>query len=88
MTVNEFYNSGEMFHCASVLKVLSAYNGKVLCRSFDPKKHTEIGKRELRSFWADMEVSRSGFSVYSHPIICCHADGRPEYEKEHGGWVK
>ena len=84
MTINEFYNAGEMFHCTSTIKVLSAYNGKVLCKCFDPKKHTEIGKRELRTFWADMEVSRMGYSVYAHPIICCHADGRPEYEKECG----
>lgn len=88
MTINDFYNAGEMFHCPSKIKVLSAYNGKVLCKRYDPEKHSEIGKRELRTFWADMEVSRCGFSTYAYPIICCHADGKPEYDKEHGDEVK
>lgn len=61
MTVKEFYKYG----CESDLKVLSGYNGKVLCRRFNPKKHTEIGEREISSYWAEEEVTRSGFSVFS-----------------------
>ena len=64
MTVKEFYKYG----CESDLKVLSGYNGKVLCRRFDPKKHTEIGEREISSYQAEEEVTRSGFSV-SHDIL-------------------
>lgn len=53
----------------------------MLCKRFDPKKHTEIGEREILSFWADEEVTRSGFSVFSQHFICCYADGAPEYKK-------
>lgn len=79
MTVQEFYESCE---CKSQLKVLSGYNGKVLCYSYDPQKHSEIGERELLCIWADIKVSSYGFGNCATPILCCHASGTKEYEAE------
>ena len=79
MTVQEFYKVCE---CKSKLRVLSSYNNKILCYDFYPKKHTEIGKRELSCFWADIQVTNSGFGNYAQPYICCYVDGAEEYRKE------
>ena len=79
MTVQEFYDSCK---CRSKLRVISAYNGKILCYSYDPKKHTEIGERELLDIWADMQVTDSGFGNYALPVLCCFASGTKEYEKD------
>lgn len=78
MTVNEFAKI-----CNSPLKVLSAYNGKVLCYQFNPDKHAEIGKREISDcVWAEMNVVKSPFGNYARPIMCCYVNGSVEYEKE------
>lgn len=77
MTVKEFYEYG----CRCDLRVLSGYNGKVICERFDPKKHTEIGEREILSYWADEEITRHGFFVSSRHFICCSANGAPKYKK-------
>ena len=80
MTVTEFYKD----HCQSTLKIKSAYNGKILCHSFDPIKHSEIGEREILSIWAEMKASTpTGFGNIAIPIICAYASGRIEYEKDH-----
>lgn len=69
-------------HCRSPLKVLSAFNGKVLCFAFDEKKHLEIAEREISSVWAEITVTNSNFGNYAKPIMCAFVDGRIEYEKE------
>ena len=44
MTVNEFFND----YCQSTLKVFSGYNGKLLCKAFNPKKtHQDRRKRSI-----------------------------------------
>ena len=68
--------------CRSTLKVLSAYNGKVLCFVFDETKHLEIAEREITSVWAEIKVTDSSFGNYAKPIMCAFVDGRIEYEKE------
>lgn len=64
------------------LKVLSAYNDKVLCHAFKPdnEKHVAIGEREVSTFWADIKVSSGviGGSI-AQPVLCCYADGHDEY---------
>lgn len=79
MKLKELYEMGVRFY--SLVEVRSGYNGKILCRKFEPKKHSEIGERELLSMWADTKkLSKSpGTEVY--PVLCCYVDGGPEYEK-------
>lgn len=79
MTVQEFFENCE---CKSKLRVKSGYNSKILCHQYDPKKHIEIGKRKMLCFWADIQVTNSGFGNYAQPYICCYVDGSEEYRKE------
>ena len=80
MTVIEFYEE----YCRSSLKIKSAYNGKVLCKDFNPEKHIEVGKREITTVWAEIETSKPrGFGNISRPIMCAFVDGAIEYNKEH-----
>lgn len=81
MTVNEFFK----YYCKNDLKVMSGYNGKILCKRFNPKKHVEIGKREIVAVWAEIETEKQhgfGYKHYATPIICAYAEGYIEYEKE------
>lgn len=80
MTVNEFSKL-----CKSTLRVMSAYNGKILCYNYttNSEKHAEIGKREVLDIWSDIIVTDSGFGHYATPILCAYVDGKPEYNKEH-----
>lgn len=69
--------------CRSELKVLSGYNGIVLCKSFDPKKHIKIGEREVISIWAECRTNKNmSYGNIAIPIVCVYAEGREEYEKE------
>lgn len=77
MTVSELFDK-----CESTLKVMSAYNGKVLCHRFIPEKHKEIGERRVSAVWADIVVKDTGFEHYARPIMCVYADGLKEMEKE------
>ena len=79
MTVLELFNQCEI---KSELRVLSAYNSKILCYDFDPERHLKIGQREVRNVWADMVIKEMPFGKYAVPIICAFADGSEEYEKE------
>lgn len=78
MTVAELF---EKCKVQSVLKVMSGYNGKVLCHDFNPKKHVEIGCRRVECIWADIAVKESGFGHYAKPIMCVYADGLKEMEE-------
>ena len=66
----------------SKIKVISGYNGKVLCFRFQPEKHSAIGKRELLTVWAELEVINSGFGNCCQPILCVYVDGHEELAKE------
>ena len=62
----------------TTIKVLSGYNGKVLCHRFDPEKHKEIGERQTDCVWADLVITDGVFGKYAQAIICCYADGTKE----------
>lgn len=75
------FELSEKCKVASILKVMSAYNGKVLCHNFNPNKHKEIGERRVASVWAEIMVKNSGFDSYARPIICVYVDGLKEMEE-------
>lgn len=56
MTLKGLYEIGVRFY--SLVELRSGYNGKILCRKFDPKKHSEIGARELLAMWADIKKAK------------------------------
>lgn len=65
------------------LKVLSAFNGKVLCHKFKPEKHIEIADRNVKSLWADLITYNSGCDYHKRvkPILCVFVDGKKEYDE-------
>lgn len=68
----------------STLEVKSAYNGKVLCKSFNPKKHLEIAERTVLNIWAEIRVTNgSGYGSFARPVICAFVDGHKEYLETH-----
>lgn len=81
MTVLEMYQQCKI---QSNLKVMSGYNGKVLCHNFNPNndKHKEIGKREILSLWADIVTVGHGYSSYARPVMCAYVDGVKEWREE------
>ena len=81
MIVKDFFKN----HCRCSLKLFSAYNDKLLCKSFNPQKHVELAEREILSIWADVEVTKGANSKMLYPIICAYVNGRIEYQKEKGG---
>ena len=84
MTVAEFYEINE-----SPLKVMSGYNGKILCKRYkgSNKNHVEkIGNREISRVWCEIETSKSsGFTNVGIPIMCCYVVGDVEYTQEKQG---
>lgn len=68
--------------CRSPIKVLSAYNGKVLCHHFDKEKHIEIGEREFHCCWSEIKVGNSTYGNWANSVICVYVDGHEEYLKE------
>ncbi len=79
MTVAEFAGN-----CKSTVKVMSAFNGKILCHKYDDQKHQEIGQRVVRSFCADIKCKDDGYGSIARPYICVFADGTPEAAKHFG----
>ena len=78
MVVNDLYEL-----CQTTLKIMSGYNGKILCKSFDPKKHINVGEREVIAIWAGFEETKmTGFRTYVCPIVCAYVDGYSERIKE------
>lgn len=68
------------------LEVKSGFNGKILCKKYDPKKHTEIADREVTAIWSEVRmVNGGGYSSMARPVICAFVYGQPEYEKLHKG---
>lgn len=78
MTVAELYKDCRV---KSILKVMSAYNMKVLCQNFNPEKHKDIGERRVSAVWAEILIQRSAFGNYAKPIMCVYADGLKEMEE-------
>lgn len=77
MTVKEFSDL-----CHSKIKVMSGYNGKVLCKAFKPEKHTEIGEREIVSVWCEIEATKpSGYYNIALPVMCVYVYGAKECEE-------
>lgn len=74
--------------CHKGIKVLSAYNGKVLCYAYDRnnERHKEIGERNISSVWAELDIKGGGFGKYCTPILCCYVDGTEECRKAHPEW--
>lgn len=78
ITVNDFK---EKVH--GILEVQSGYNGKVLCKDYNPKKHKEIGERVITSIWSEIRATKSeGFGNIARPIICVYVYGDKEYEED------
>lgn len=70
---------------SNVIKVMSSFNGKILCYNFNEynKNHVEkIGNKEVSCFWADFESRGGGFGSSAEPITCVYVIGDKEYEKE------
>ena len=81
MTVNELYSE---IGVRSPMKILDAYNGRVLCYNFNPdkEKHQALGERRILDIWAEIRISQSaGFGNFADVILCAYVDGVPEYEK-------
>ena len=66
------------------LKVMSGFNGKVLCHRFKEDKHQEIGERKVVSVWPEISVTNSGFSSHAAAILCVYVDGHKEAAKHFG----
>ena len=66
------------------LKVMSGFNGKVLCHRFNEKKHPAIGAREVVSLWAEIAVINSGFSSSATATLCVYVNGHEEAAKRYG----
>lgn len=77
MTLSEFASLCQTTVCAK-----SGFNGKILCWSFNPEKHVEIGEREVLSAWCELKVDNNGYSSFVRPIISVFVEGKPEFEKE------
>lgn len=79
MTVKEFFDT---FNVQSTVKILSSYNGRVLCYKFNSEKHKDIGEREIRTVFADLSVQEKSFGKHADPIISLYVNGHEDYEKE------
>lgn len=76
MTVAEFSNYVPF---STTVEVKSGFNGKILCRSFNQKKHAEIGKREILDIWAEIRTIGDTFCNRAIPVICVYVDGSVEH---------
>ena len=81
MNLGEFYDT---LARSSAVEVQSAYNGKLLCKSYRPEKHSHLSNRQIIRVWAEMRVSKGVFGNYAKPIICVFVDGHEEFVKEYG----
>ena len=77
MTLQELYevNKGE-------LKVMSGFNGKILCYNYLPNKHGDLGKRQVLSVWPEVKVIKSTLGDYAKAIMSVFVDGAEEAKKE------
>ena len=66
------------------IKVLSGFNGKVLCHNYQNKlNQVDVGEREVSTIWPEFKVdSLSGYGRTIRPILKVFVDGKEEYESE------
>lgn len=81
MTLQELYSFCSYAY-RNAICARSAYNGKILCKTFSPAKHAKLAQREVKSIWA--EIRPFGSSQSARAILCCYVDGYEEYEKALG----
>lgn len=71
MTVKEFSEIAR-----SPIEVKSGYNGKLLCKAYNSKKHSIISGREVTAVWSEIRASNgSGYDNYAKPVICVYVFG-------------
>lgn len=65
------------------IEVKSAYNGKILCKDFDGRKHKNLCGRKIISIWSEIRATKSeGFSNIARPTICVFVSGKEEFEED------
>ena len=65
------------------IEVRSAYNGKILCKDFNPRKHEDISLRKITSVWGDVRIINNlGFGNIAKPVLCVYVLGDKEYEED------
>lgn len=75
--------------CQTDIKVMSGFNGKVLCKRFNPKKHTEIAEREIISVWSEIRANKPmGYRNAAFAEICVYVNGKKECGEFYGVEVK
>lgn len=75
--------------CQNDIKVMSGFNGKILCKRFDPKKHTEIASREITFIWSEIEVAKHiGCQNFARANMCVFVNGTKEYNEHYRIEVK
>lgn len=77
MTVQELYKVSR-----SHIKIMSGYNGKVLCYQYSPEKHKKLSEREILSIWSEVKVITCSGGDYAKAIISVFVNGSEEYKKE------
>ena len=75
--------------CQTDIKVMSGFNGKILCKRFNPQKHTEIADREVVAVWSEIRSNKSmGYSNSAFAEICVYVNGAKECAEYFGMEVK
>lgn len=78
MTVREFSQR----YCHGTLRVYSGFNGKLLCKNFNPNKHFKTGEREIIAVWAEIVAGKmQGFRQKIEPVTCVYVHGDMEAEE-------
>ena len=71
LTVDEF---SKYTRTNTTLEVKDGYDGKILCRNYDEKKHAEVGKRKILYVWAEIKTREIGFGNVGLPVICVYVE--------------
>ena len=75
--------------CQTDIKVMSGFNGKILCKRFNPQKHTEIAEREVVAVWSEIRANKAmGYSNVAFAEICVYVNGAKECAEHFGMEVK
>ena len=75
--------------CQTDIKVMSGFNGKILCKRFNPEKHTEIAKREVVTVWSEIRANKAmGYNNAAFAEICVYVNGKKECDEFYGLEVK
>lgn len=80
MTVQALYKVSKY----DTIRVVSGYDGRVLCYKFNPDKHPEIASRDIVRVYAGIDSNGSSVNFISaKAYICAVVDGSIEFEKIH-----